>query len=433
MHSTQRRHLPATAALYLQGSIIVAFLAGSSAPTPLYSVYAAKWGFSPITTTVVFGVYAIAVLAALLIVGSLSDHVGRRPVLLTAIAVQAASMIVFTTAGGVSELIVGRIVQGLATGAAAGAVGAGMLDISRSKGTMLNSAAPMTGTATGAIGSGLLVQFLPAPTHLVYLVLLAVFAVQGAGVWFMAETASPTSGALKSLRPQFAMPPAIRRPLALATSALISVWALAGFYGSVGPALVRTITGSNSLLLGGLALFTLAGSGVIAVLVLRNVAPRAVMTLGTAALIVGVGLTLVAISTSSAATFFVGAVIAGAGFGGGFQGAIRTVIPLAAPHERSGVLSTVYVVSYLAMGLPAVIGGILVVHGGLVTTAREYGVAVMVLAAIALVGMARRPRREPAAAPAVVTMNEPATGETTGAPRFARAREFEGELEFERL
>src|SRR6185503_7181973 len=100
--------------------------------------------------------------------------------------------------------------------------------------------------------------------------------------------------------------PAIRRPLALATSALISVWALAGFYGSVGPALVRTITGSNSLLLGGLALFTLAGSGVVAVLVLRNVAPRAVMTLGTAALIVGVGLTLVAISTSSAATFFVG-------------------------------------------------------------------------------------------------------------------------------
>ena len=66
-------------AFYLLASVIVSFLAGSSAPTPLYAVYAAKWGFSPITTTVVFGVYALAVLAALLTVGSLSDHVGRRP------------------------------------------------------------------------------------------------------------------------------------------------------------------------------------------------------------------------------------------------------------------------------------------------------------------------------------------------------------------
>ena len=81
------------------------------------------------------------------------------------------------------------------------------------------------------------------------------------------------------------------------------------------------------------------------------------------------------------------------GFGAGFQGAIRTVIPLAAPHERAGVLSIMYVVSYLAMGLPAVIAGFLVVHaGGVLTTAREYGVAVMVLAAVALVGVIR-PRK----------------------------------------
>ncbi|MDJ0345752.1 hypothetical protein QMK19_34730 [Streptomyces sp. H10-C2] len=149
-------------------------------------------------------------------------------------------------------------------------------------------------------------------------------------------------------------------------------------YGSVVPAVVRSVVGSDSLLLGGLALFTLAGSGAVSVLRLRKAAPARVMLLGTVALIVGVGVPLLAVAHSSAAAFFIGTVIAGVGFGGGFQGAIRTVVPLAAPHERSGLLSTIYVLSYLAMGLPAVIGGYLVVHGGgLLPTTREYGIAVM--------------------------------------------------------
>src|ERR1700754_565625 len=92
---------PDSVAFYLLASIVVFFLAGSSAPTPLYAVYQAEWGFSPITTTIVFGVYALAVLAALLTVGSLSDHIGRRPVLLAALALQAAVMVVFATAEGV--------------------------------------------------------------------------------------------------------------------------------------------------------------------------------------------------------------------------------------------------------------------------------------------------------------------------------------------
>src|SRR3954470_21892650 len=96
--------LSTTAALYLQASIVVALLAGSSAPTPLYAVYQQEWGFSPVTTTLVFGVYAIAVLLSLLTLGRLSDHLGRRPVLLVALAAQAAAMVVFATAHGVPEL-----------------------------------------------------------------------------------------------------------------------------------------------------------------------------------------------------------------------------------------------------------------------------------------------------------------------------------------
>jgi MFS family permease len=374
----------------LLASIIVAFLAGSSAPTPLYAVYAARWHFSPITTTVVFGVYALAVLTALLIVGRLSDHVGRRPVLLAALAIQVATMVVFATAHGVPQLLVARIVQGLSTGAAAGAIGAGMLDLNKVRGTIANAVAPITGTASGALGSGLLVQYLPQPTHLVYLVLLVVFVLQAIGVLLMQETSSPTPGALASLRPQFAVPGPVRRPLTFAVPALVAVWALAGLYGALGPSLVKLVSGSASVVLGGLSLFVLAGSGVVAVLLFQRQSARQLTLIGGVALVAGVALTLLAVGTRSTPWFFVGTAIAGIGFGGGFQGAIRSVMPLAAPHQRAGVLSVVYVVSYLAMGLPAVIAGFLLVHeGNLVSTAVQYGAAVMALAALALLGALR--------------------------------------------
>jgi MFS family permease len=392
------RPLRPRAAFYLQASLLVSFLAASSAPTPLYAVYQDRWGFSPITTTVIFGIYALAVLTALLTVGKLSDHVGRRPVLMTAIAMQAVTMLTFTTAGGVGQLMVGRVIQGLATGAAVGAIGAGLLDLDKAKGTITNAVAPMLGTGSGGIASGLLVQYLPAPVHLVYYALLGVFVAQGIGVAAMAETSTRKPGALRSIRPQFGVPRTARRPLVLAAPVLVAVWALAGFYGSVGPAVVRAVSGSTSLVLGGLALFVLAASGAVTVLALRAAGPRLVMTIGTTALIVGVGLTLVAISHSAAPAFFVGTAVAGVGFGAGFQGAMRTVIPTAAPHERSGLLSTIYLICYLAMGLPAVVAGVLVVHGGgLLGTAREYGVAVIVLAALALTGVVRPQRRKVAA------------------------------------
>ncbi len=410
-------------AFYLLASVIVSFLAGSSAPTPLYAVYASRWGFSPITTTVIFGVYALAVLAALLTVGRLSDHVGRRPVLLAAIAIQAVVMVVFSTADGVPQLLVARIVQGLSTGAAAGAIGAGMLDLNKVRGTVANAVAPITGTATGALGSGLVVQFLPAPTHLVYLVLLGVLFLQGLGVMMMPETTTPAPGAVASIRPQFAVPPQARGPLLFAAPALVAVWALAGLYGALGPALVRLVSGSGSIVLGGLSLAVLAGSGAAAVLLLQRQSARGLTVIGGIALIAGTGLTLLAVTVGSVPGFFIGTVITGAGFGGGFQGAIRSVMPLAAPHQRAGMLSVVYVISYLAMGLPAVIAGFLLVHeGDLLATAVQYGAAVMVLAALALLGAARPARvparvteEVPAAARARVAVGDrPATGSILG-------------------
>ena len=390
--------LPARVAFALQVSILVLFLASSSAPTPLYAIYEATWGFSPITVTVVFGVYALAVLTSLLTVGSLSDHVGRRPVLLAAIVTQAAAMLVFATAGGVPALLVARVVQGLATGAAIGALGAGLIDLQKTRGTIANGVAPVLGTATGALVSSVLVQYLPAPTHLVYLVIFTVLLAQAAGIVLMAETATPRPGALASLRPEVSLPAGARRPFLLAAPVLIAAWALAGFYLSLGPTLAGLVVGSHSVVLGGLAVFALAGSGGLTVLLSRSTPPQKVMLLGTVALVAGVGVTLFAIDHRSAIAFFAGTALAGVGFGAGFQGGLRTVLPFAALHQRAGVLSTIYVLCFLAMGLPAVVAGVLVTHVGVLTAAREYGAVVMILAAMALVGMAaRRPDPTPAA------------------------------------
>jgi len=389
--------LPAGAAFALQVSIVVFFLASSAAPTPLYALYQARWGFSPITTTVVFGIYAVAVLAALLTVGSLSDHVGRRPVLLAALAGQSAAMVVFATAAGVPELMAARVIQGLATGAAAGAVGAGLLDLHRTRGTLANAVAPITGTATGSLGAGLLVQYLPDPSRLVYLILLVIFAVQAVGVLLMAESSPKRTGALASLRPAFSLPAAVRGPLLRSVPALIALWSLGGLYASLGPALVAQITGQHSFVLGGLSVAVLAGTGAASVLLLRAAPPAAVMLTACIALVAGVGITLVAVQLSSETVFFAGTVVAGAGFGAGFQGVVRSVLPHAPAHQRSGVLSLIWVVSYLALGLPAVLAGVLVVHGGGIPgTAREYGSAVMLLAALALAGLVRSQRHRPA-------------------------------------
>jgi hypothetical protein len=222
---------------------------------------------------------------------------------------------------------------------------------------------------------------------LIYLILGAIFIAQAVGVVVMPESVTRRGGALASLRPRLHVPDRLRRQLMVVVPALVGAWALVGFYGSLGPSLVRRLMASSSPAIGGLALFVLASGGVAAVLASRRTASLRTMQLGTAALAFGVAVTLHAVGATSVLEFFVGTAIAGAGFGASFHGAMRSVIGLVEPHERAGVLSVLYVVCYLAMGLPAVLGGLLVVHGGgLLATAREYGIAVIVLAGAAMTG-----------------------------------------------
>jgi MFS family permease len=365
----------------------VSFLAGSSAPTPLYPLYQAMWGFSPVMLTIVFGIYALAVLAALLIAGRLSDHLGRRPVLIVAALGQALVMLLFATAESVTGLLVARVVQGVTTGAAIGAIGAAMIDLDKSRGTVANAVAPPFGTALGALIGGIFLQYLPGPTHFVYAVLAAIFMAQILGLMFMEESISAQPGVLGSLKPRLNLPRATREPLLLAVPILVAVWALGGFYGSLGPMLLRGMLNSRSPVLGGLALFVLAASAGISVLLLQQRTPRQMVMLGAGSLFAGVGLTALTLPQGAIGLFFLGTAVAGIGFGVGFQGAVRSVIPSAAPHERAGTLSIIFIICYLAMGVPAVVAGsMLARHVNIIAVAQYFCAVIMALAAVALAG-----------------------------------------------
>jgi len=372
-------------AFLLLASLTVSFLAGSSAPTPLYSVYMTEWGLTPLTITLIFGIYAVAVLLALLIAGRLSDHLGRRPVLLAATLSQAVTMFVFMTATGLAGLLVARFLQGLTTGAALGAIGAGMIDLDKSRGTVANAVTPPFGTASGALVAGVLVQFLPFPTHLVYAVFSLVFIAQALGLVFMNESISPRGGVLASLKPRLSLPRATREPLLLAAPVLVALWALGGFYGSLSPLLVKGMLGVSTPLIGALPVFVISAIGGLSVLALQKLEGKDMMLLGAASLIVGAGVVALSLPHSDIAFFFLGTMIAGVGFGAGFQGAVRSVVPFAAPHERAGVLSIIFIISYIALSVPAVAAGWMIAHNGnLPATALVYAVVVIALASTAL-------------------------------------------------
>lgn len=385
------------AAFALLTSILVTLLASSSAPTPLYATYQARWGFSPVAVTVVFGVYAVAVLVSLLILGSLSDHVGRRPVLVAALVAQAGVMLLFATASGLDALLLARVLQGLATGAAVAAIGAGLVDLHPGRGPVANAAGAMGGTASGALVSALFVQLLPAPTQLVYFVLMGLFLLQAAGVLRLAETSRRVPGAVRSLRPTLALPSPVRGALAIAAPSLVAVWALGGFYASLGPSLAARVAGTNSTILGGGALFLLAGTGALTVITFHRIDARTFALAGAGLIIAGVTLILTALPAGSLIIFFLGTAIAGAGFGAGFQGGLRTIVSLAGPAERAGVLAVVYIISYLALGLPAIGAGFLVVHTTVTQTALLFGLGVIALATSTAAGIVLGARRRDAA------------------------------------
>jgi MFS family permease len=354
------------------------------------------WGFSPITLTAVFGVYAFALPAALLTAGSLSDHVGRRPVLVASLLVAAGSMLVFLTATGVATLLLARAVQGVATGVATGTLSAALIDLQPRHrprlGATISSAGPTLGLAVGAVGSGALVQYAPAPTHLVFAILIALFVVLAVAALQLPETVTATPGALASLRPSVCVPAPARPAFLLALPTLVATWGVGGFYLSLGPSLAAVTLHLTNHVIGGALIASLTGAGAVGSVIAGRLLPVTAMQAGASVLATGTALTLLGLAAASPIGLFAGSVVAGLGFGAAFQGAFRSLAALAAPGERAGLFAAIYVVSYLAFSVPSVIAGAVVLRAGLAATAAGFGLAVIGLAGTALLSIARATR-----------------------------------------
>ncbi|KLU23831.1 MFS transporter [Caballeronia mineralivorans PML1(12)] len=369
----------------LYAAIAAMFFGASSAPTPLYRLYQEVWGFSSGMLTVVFGVYAFSLLLALLTTGSLSDHIGRCPVIVGGLALEIVAMLIFADADSVRMLILARVLQGFATGAATSALGAAILDASRTRGPLVNTLSPLLGMGVGALGTSLLVQYAPAPMRLVYFLMLAVFLLQAVGVSLLPETVSRRPGALASLVPRVRVPRAARAAMLRIAPVNVAVWALGGFYLSLGPTLARAVTGTDAVTTGGWVVFALTCGGFVAVLLLRALSTPRLLVTGALVLAAGLLVTLTGAHAGNAGLFFVGTILAGMGFGSAFQGALRSVLPLAEAHERAGLMAAFYVLSYLAFSVPAIIAGTMAHVVGLRLTTDVYGITLVVLAGLTVV------------------------------------------------
>jgi MFS family permease len=393
-HEVPRLSQPA--AFWAAAALLVLMLSASGVPSPLYRVYQAEFGFSSGTLTTVFGIYALALLGSLLVVGGLSDHVGRRPVIAAAFAVEALGMALFLGADSVGWLLAARAVQGLATGALTSALGAWVLDLQRADrplGAFINSAAPGIGISIGAVGAGLLVQFVPAPTEWTFGVLTAIFALAVPGTLLLPESSPRVPGAVPSLRPRVEIPPLHRRPFLVALPVVVAAWALGGLYASLGPSLVAVVFGIDNHVVGSLLILALNGTGVLGSLALRRMAPGKALVVGALIFAVGVAGSVGAVPAGSLALLFVSAVVTGVGFGGSFVGAIAMITDGVAPGHRAGLLAGTFVVGYLAFSLPAIGAGVAVESYGLARTTEIYGATVIVLALVAVACVAAHLRR----------------------------------------
>jgi predicted MFS family arabinose efflux permease len=389
--ATRRRASPALAFAGVTLSFLGLFLA-AGAPSPLFRLEQQEWGFPVWLLTIAFAIYAIALLATLLVAGSLSDYIGRRPVLIGALGVEAAVMLIFLLAPDIGWVIAARTVQGIATGAGVGAFTAAAAEYAPARhkklGVLAGSVAPAAGLGLGALMAGIVVRFTEAPGSIIF-TFLAVFFVLGMIVVIASgETVARRHGALRSLTPRVSVPRLARSEFFASIPVHIATWMLGGLYLGLVPSIVHSVFDVDSGLVTGLAIMALSGTGALAGFLFGSAPARSAVILGGSLTVTGTAVTLFSIITGLLPLFFVGSVIAGVGFGASFSGALRIIAPLAEAHQHAELFAAIYVVSYLSFSLPVVVAGLVVSTAGITTTVVVYGETVIAAALAGLIWQA---------------------------------------------
>jgi MFS family permease len=379
-----RRTLPRSVAYALAASVIGLGLFASLTPSPLYRSYSVLWHFSPLTLTLIYATYAFGVLASLLLAGSVSDQVGRRPVLLASLGGLMGATVLFMLADSAAWLFVARGVQGVATGAALSAASAALLDLHARRDPagvgLTNGTAAASGIGLGMLVSSSLVQIGWEPRILPYLVLLILLAIAFAGAYWMPEPVLERSRfRFTTERPH--VPAVVRRPFVLAALAVISSWSIGALFFSLGPQLAGQLFSTTNVVVSGVGIVALAAAAAITQLLTGRTAPWIAAAAGSIALAAGVVLIVVAAATDSSVTYLVGSILGGAGFGAAFLGGLRALVAAIPPEHRAAVMSAFFVVAYASLSVPAVLAGVVVTYISLQSTFEIFG---SVVAAVAL-------------------------------------------------
>ncbi|MDN5759814.1 MAG: MFS transporter [Tomitella sp.] len=367
-------------------------LMAASAPSPFYPRMQDDFGISPVGITLVFAVYAIALLVTLLTVGSLSDHLGRRPVITFGFAVLAVGMVLLWTAQSAPMLFAGRAVQGLASGLLLSALSASITDFASpsrpQRAALLNAAAPMLGLMMGALFGGVALQTSPHAATIVFGSLALAYCIIAVAVWLVPETSALVDGWRRSLAPRMAVPRPVRRLFLISVPIIVAGWATGGLFFSLGPDIAASQLGLSGPLPQSAAIATLPAAGLVAVLIMHGRAPRTSTIFAGVTLAAGTVLTLVALHYGSVAGYLIAVAVTGTGFGTGFMGVIGSITPAVPPHRRGELFASLYTTAYLSFGVPTVVAGGLVAAWSLSTTTVLYGIAVSACGVAAAVSRA---------------------------------------------
>lgn len=381
----------------------LAVMALGTVPSPLYGLYRVRDHFSLFMVTVAFAVYAVGVIGALLLAGHLSDLYGRRRLLLPAVCISVVSAIVFLASKSLSGLLIARLITGISIGIVASTATAYLAElhaVGRPGATartaqLTASAVNVGGLAVGALVAGLLAQWVAHPLTVPYLVFLVALVVGAVGVSILPETRQAASP-LPRYRPQrLVIPPAERdRYFAAALSTFVAFAANGLFAGLAGVFLAATLHHS-SLALAGAVVGGMFGAAVAAQFLTVGWSVARDLQVGMAALVIGIGLAVLAVwlHSPSLALFIAGGVAIGGGTGAIFKGAVGTVMSISPPERIAESLTGVFLAAYVGISLPVVGAGItLARHVTPKVTILGFGIGITLGIAAAAITLLRRPR-----------------------------------------
>jgi predicted MFS family arabinose efflux permease len=391
MTTADERRTPDSALPFL--GVALAFLItmlGTTLPTPLYPVYQARFDFSALTITVIFAVYALGVMGALVATGRWSDQLGRRPMLGAGLAAAAISDVIFLSSDGLHSLLVARFISGLSAGIFTATATVAVMELAPRawprRAAFLATAVNMGGLGLGPIVAGLLVEYLPWPLRLAYGVHLALAALAVVVILRVPETVTRPARPRLSLQ-RLQVPDEVRGLFFPAAIAGFAVFALLGFFTATAPAFMIGVLGHDSLALSGLVAGSVFFASTLGQLLQERFPAPWRLPLGCLGVILGASLVGVGIGLGSLAVFLLGALVAGIGQGMAFRAGLGAVVQASPADQRGGVAATFFIVAYIALSIPVVGIGLAARSFGLATAGMGFAGGVALLAATSLASL----------------------------------------------